>query len=98
MRATLWIAASGFLLASGSAYAGTRLPIGHEDTVRADDLADASPARGDVTITDQDPQSFAPDVSKTQPAEASPQEKAGPRSYPVTVDPDHPGGLFPWGG
>ncbi len=91
MRATLWIAASGFLLASGSAYAGTGLPIGHEDTVYADDLAEASPAQVDVTITDQGPQPL-------QPAEAGPQEKAGARSYAVTVDPENPGGEFPWGG
>ncbi len=57
MRATLWIAASGFLLASGSAYAGPGLPIGHDDTVYADDLLEASqPRRVDVTITDRGPQ------------------------------------------
>jgi hypothetical protein len=57
MRATLWIAASGFLLASGSAYAGPGLPIGHDDTVYPDDLAEASqPRRVDVTLTDRGPQ------------------------------------------
>ena len=99
MRATLWIAASGFLLAAGSAYACTG-PNGHEETVYADHSAEASPARvdvTDVTITHQDPQSSAHDLSKTQPA-ASPQEKAGARSQAVTVDLDHPGGEFPVGG
>jgi hypothetical protein len=64
MRATLWIAASGFLLASGSAYASPGLPIAHDDTapsgvaaVYRDDLAEASPPRRvDVTVTDQGPQ------------------------------------------
>jgi hypothetical protein len=57
MRATLWIAASGFLLASGSAYAGPGLPIGHDDNVYADDLLEASqPRRVDVAITDHGPQ------------------------------------------
>ncbi len=99
MRATLWIAASGFLLASGPAYAGTGHPIGHEGTVRPDDLAEASPPRQvDLTLTDQVPRSSARDLSKVQPAEAHPQEKAGARPYAVTVDPGHPGGEFPWGG
>ncbi len=115
MRATLWIAASGFLLASGSAYAGPGLPIGQDDTVYPDDLGEASSLRRpDVTITDQGPQprdiassakarkgarqTAAHDLSKTQPAEACPQEKAGARSYAVTVDPERPGGEFPWGG
>jgi len=57
MRASLWIVASGFLLASRSAYAGPGLPIGHDDTVHPDELAEASPPRRvDVTITDQGPQ------------------------------------------
>jgi len=99
MRAMLGIAVSGFLLASGSAYAGTGLPLGHDDTVRPDDPAEASPSqRVDVTITDQGPLSSAHDLSKMQPAEACPQEKAGARSYVVSLDPTHPGGEFPWGG
>ncbi len=99
MRATLWIAVSGFLLASGSAYAGTGLPIGHDDTVRPDDSAEASPQRRvDVAIGDQGPQSSEYDLSKLQPAEPRPQEKVEARSYAVTVDPAHPGGEFPWGG
>lgn len=99
MRAMPWIAVSGFLLASGSAYAGTGLPIGHDDTARPDGLAEASsPQRVDVTITDQGPLSSAHDLSKMQPAEACPQEKAGARSYVVSLDPTHPGGEFPWGG
>ena len=57
MRAMLWIAASGLLLASGSAHAGPGLPIGHDDTVYPDDLLEASaPRRVDVTITDHGPQ------------------------------------------
>ena len=95
MRATLWIAASGFLLASGAAYAGTGLPVGHDDT----DLAEASsPRQANVTSTDQGPQSSAYDLSSMQPAEARPQEKVEVRSNAVTVDPDHPGGEFPSGG
>ena len=87
MRATLWIAASGFLLASGSAYAGPGLPIGHDDTVYPDDLGESSsPQPRDIAS------------SAKQPAEACPQEKAGARSYAVTVDPEHPGGEFPSGG
>ena len=93
MRTTLWIAVSGFLLASGSAYAGAGVPVGH------DDLADgSSPRRVDVTVADQRPLGSANDLSKAQPAEASSQEKAGASAYSVTVDPKHPGGLFPWGG
>ena len=57
MRAMLWMAASGFLLASGSAYAGPGFPIGHDDTVYPEDLVEAAPPRRvDVTITDQGPQ------------------------------------------
>ena len=67
-------------------------------TVNPDNLAEASPPRVDVTATDQGPQSFANDLSTTQPAEASPLEKARAKPYAVTVDPEHPGGEFPWGG
>jgi len=57
MRATLWMAASGFLLASGSAYAGPGLPLGHDDTAYPEDVTEAAPPRRvDVTITDQGPQ------------------------------------------
>lgn len=99
MRATLWIAVSGFLLASGSAYADTGLPIGHDDTVRPDYLAEASsPRQVDVTISDDGPLSSARDLSEMQPAKACPHEEAGAPSYAVSVDPKHPGGEFPWGG
>jgi hypothetical protein len=101
MRATLWIAASGFLLASGTAYACTGMSSGHEEAAYADHVTKASPARFDVTgvtITDQDPRSSAYEVSKTQPAEASSQVKAEARSQAVTVDLEHPGGEFPVGG
>ncbi|BDG02917.1 hypothetical protein [Anaeromyxobacter oryzae] len=55
MRATLWIAVSGFLLASGSAYAGPGTP--YDDTTYPDDVAEASsPRRVDVSITDHGPQ------------------------------------------
>jgi len=67
-------------------------------TVNPDNLAEASPPRVDVTATDQGPRTSAYDLSTTQPAEDSPQEKAGANAYPVTVDPNHPGGEFPWGG
>lgn len=100
MRAMLWVAASGFLLASGSAYAGAGLPTTHEDAVYGDAVSEASPARDDVTTTDQDVQSSYPDVSKVQPAEAGPQgaqEKAEAQSNAVTFDPEHPGGDS-WGG
>ena len=57
MRAMWWVAASGMLLAGGSAYAGPGLPYGHDDTVYPDDVAEASPARRvDVTITDRGPE------------------------------------------
>ena len=57
MRAALWTVASALLLASGTAFAGPVLPLGHDDTVYPDDLAEAaSPRRVDVTITDQGPQ------------------------------------------
>jgi hypothetical protein len=99
MRAALWIAASGFLLASGSAYAGTGRPIDNEGTVRPGDLADAYPApQMDVIITGQGQQSSGPDLSKAQAAEVGPREKAVANPNVVTVDPGHPGGLFPWGG
>ena len=57
MRATLWIAASGFLLASGAAYAAPGLPYTYDDTVYPDQLVeDSAPRRVDVTITDAGPQ------------------------------------------
>lgn len=56
MRAPRWIVASGFLFASGTAFAGSGLPVGHDDAVYLDDLVEASPARRvDVVITDQGP-------------------------------------------
>ena len=99
MRAMLWIAASGLLLASGSALADTDRPSGGDYTVRNDNVAQASPAESvDATITDQGPVSPAQDLSKMQPAEARPEQKAPPSPYAVTVDPAHPGGDFPYGG
>lgn len=98
MRAALWIAASGFLLAAGSAYAGAGLPYGHDDTGHPDGMAEAAPTRGGVTLTGQGPRAAAHDRSKVQPAEAGPREKAGAGSYAVTADPEHPGGEFPVGG
>lgn len=96
MRATLWIAVSG-LLVSGSAYAGTGRP--YDGAARADDTDQASSQRPvDLAITGQSPPSSAYDLSKMKPEEARPQEKAAAKPIPVTVDPDHPGGLFPWGG
>jgi hypothetical protein len=76
MRATLWIAASGFLLASGSAYASPGLPIAHDDTapsgvaaVYRDDLAEVSPPRRvDVTVTDQGPQPRDIQVARALPS------------------------------
>lgn len=57
MRAKLWIAASGLLLASGAAYAAPGVPFTYDDTVYPDDLVEASaPRRVDVTITDHGPQ------------------------------------------
>jgi len=44
MRATLWIAASGLLLAATSAHAGPGLGYAHDDTVYPDDAADAQAA------------------------------------------------------
>jgi hypothetical protein len=55
MRKRLWIAASGFLLAAGSALAGPG--IAHDDTVYPDDVAEQSaPRRVDVKITDRGPE------------------------------------------
>jgi len=114
MRATLWIAASGFLLASGSAYAGQGLPVGHEDTVFADDVPAASPPRrADLNISDQDQQSR--DIASSAKAQKgarytdaygvskmqpaeAPQKTDGASSSAVAVDPKNPGGEFPWGG
>jgi hypothetical protein len=95
----LWIAASGLLLASGSALADAERPVGQDFTVRNDAAAKASPAESvDATITDQGSVSPAQDLSKMQPAEARPEQKAPPSPYAVTVDPAHPGGDFPYGG
>ena len=101
MRATLWIAASGFLLTSGSAYAHAGPPVGHDDTVHPDvTLTDQGQQPGDIVSSAKERkdarQAAAHDLSKMQPAGS--QEKAGARSYAVTVDPEHPGGEFPSGG
>ena len=99
MRATLWIAVSGLLLASGSALADTDRSVGQNDTVRNDEVAMGSPAKsGDVAITGQLPVSSAQDLSEMEPAQVRPEEKPLPSPYAVTVDPAHPGGDFPFGG
>ncbi len=106
MRATLWMAATGFLLASGSARAGTGSSPDHEVPAsapasdRADASADAPAAPEAVTSADQDAHGSARDVAGSQrvaPA-PDPRGKAEARSNAVTFDPDHPGGEFPWGG
>jgi hypothetical protein len=57
MRKTRWIAATGMLLATASAYAGPGLPYAHDDTSYPDDGVDASrPRRIEVAITDRGPQ------------------------------------------
>jgi hypothetical protein len=57
MRATLWLAVSGFLLAAAPAYAGPGAAYGHDDAVYPDDIAEAAaPRRVDVTITDRGPE------------------------------------------
>jgi hypothetical protein len=57
MRASRWVVASALFLASGPAFAGPGLSLGHDDTVYPDDLAEAAPPRRvDVTITDHGPQ------------------------------------------
>jgi hypothetical protein len=101
MRATLWIALSA-LLATGSAYADTDPSTGRDAKVRTGDASVAAPApAADVTVRDQGAmRSDEYDLSKVERTEARPQEKADAPApgYPVTVDPNHPGGLFPWGG
>jgi hypothetical protein len=98
MRAMLWIAASG-ILATGSAYAGTAPPVGHDDTVRTDAMVEAAsqPVVGAFNA-DQGSQGFGNDLPKTKPEETRPQGNAAAKPIPVSSDPDHPGGLFPWGG
>ena len=107
MRAMLWIAASGVLLASGSTLADTDRPVGADPTVDAYDVTKAPPApiAGDPGPMNPAKNSSlypAQDSSKMQPAEVRPdvrpQEKAGPSLNAVTTDPAHPGGDFPWGG
>ena len=100
MRAMLWIAASGVLFASGSALADTDRSFDQGFTVRNDYVAKAAPARsGDATILDQGPAGSGQGLSKMQPADVRPHEKAPSfAAVPVTVDPAHPGGDFPFGG
>jgi hypothetical protein len=45
MHVTPRIAASGFLLASGSAYAGPGRPVGHDDTLYVNDLVESPQPR-----------------------------------------------------
>jgi hypothetical protein len=58
-----WIVVSGFLLASGSAYAGDASPTRGDDAGRPHLVAQAMPpaksGKVDVTHTDQGPQSSA---------------------------------------
>ena len=98
MRATLWIAASGFLFASASAYAGTERPMDNRAPVDASASSDAPVAPLDVTITHPDSQSSAREASKAQPLAPEPRSDAAARSHAVTFDPDHPGGEFPSSG
>ena len=100
MRATLWIAASGLLLASSSAFAvSIERPV-NDEGVYLEESAAAAPGAADMTRaqTNQAAQTSAPDVSKAQPAQPSSQAQAGTPSNAVTFDPDHPGGEFPSGG
>jgi hypothetical protein len=94
----LWFAASGFLFAAGSAYAGTEQPTRHDGPGYTEESTETSPARTDVILTDEAPKGAAQDVSDAKSAEAGPQQKTEARPYAVTVDPDHPGGEFPYGG
>jgi hypothetical protein len=99
MRATLWIAASGLLLASSSAFAASgERPVDDGATAYVEESAAPAPEAADMTRTNQAAQSSAPDVSKAQPAQPSSQAQAGTPSNAVTFDPDHPGGEFPSGG
>ena len=96
MRAMLWIAVSGFLLASGPAYAGDASPARGDDTVRPHPMAKPTPSgQADLTITGQGPQGAGYDLSTVKPEKARPQGTAGAQQVPVTVDPAHPGGEFP---
>jgi hypothetical protein len=86
MRATLWIAASGLLLASSSAFAvsGER-PVNDEGTAYVAESAAAAPGASDMTRaqSNQAAQTSEPDASKAQASSQAPQ--------PVrTISPDDP--------
>ena len=99
MRATLWIAASGLLLASSSAFAASNeRPVNDAGTAYVEESAAPAPGAADMTQTSQAAQTSAPDVSKAQPAQTTSQAQAGTPSNAVTFDPNHPGGEFPFGG
>lgn len=100
MRATLWIAASGFLLAAGVAYAEPGRPTGRDDAGYTEESKTemTSPAQARDPVAEGAPQKAAQDVSKAEAAQPRPQEKSEASSSAVTIDPDHPGGEFPYGG
>ena len=93
MRATLWIAASGLLLASSSAFAvsGER-PVNDEGTAYVQRSVAAAPGAADMTQTQthQAAETSAPDVSKAQPAQPSSQAQAGTPQPVRTISPDDP--------
>ena len=90
MRATLWIAASGLLLASSSAFAvSIERPVNDEGTAYVQRSVAAAPGAADMTQTqtNQAAQTSAPDVSKAQP---SSQAQAGTPQPVRTISPDDP--------
>jgi hypothetical protein len=93
MRATLWIAASGLLLASTSAFAadGER-PVNDGGTAYVEESGAPAPGAADMTQTqtDQAAQTSAPHVSKAQPAQPSSRAQAGTSQLVRTMSPDDP--------
>jgi len=90
MRATLWIAASGLLLASSSAFAvSIERPVNDEGTAYVQRSVAAAPGAADMTQTQthQAAETSAPDVSKAQP---SSQAQAGTPQPVRTISPDDP--------
>ena len=88
MRATLWIAASGLLLASSSAFAASNeRPVNDGGTAYVEESAAPAPGAADMTQTHQAAQTSAPDVSKAQP---SSQAQAGTPQPVRTISPDDP--------
>ena len=91
MRATLWIAASGLLLASTSAFAAdAERPVNDGGTAYVEESAAPAPGAADMTQTHQAAQSSAPDVSKAQPAQPSSRAQAGTSQLVRTMSPDDP--------